>query len=157
MEKGSGLFRIEEAGYSDLPEMTMLLGVLFSIESDFTPSSSRQKKGLSMLLENRERARVFVAKSPDGRVVGMVSAQLVVSTAEGGYSSWIEDVVVHPDCRDLGIGKALLEGATDWSWRMGATRCQLMADHDNSPAQAFYDFLGWRATRLGVRRLVRER
>jgi GNAT superfamily N-acetyltransferase len=82
----------------------------------------------------------------------MGSAQLVISTAEGAPSAWIEDIVVHPAYRRRGIGKLLLEHLLAWAKTRGATRAQLVADKDNTGAELFYNGLGWHATRLAVRR-----
>ncbi len=145
--------RIDAARVEDVPALVVLLGELFSIEQDFSPDPERQARGLRLLLDQPERARIFVARDNPGTAVGMVSAQLVVSTAEGAYSAWIEDMVVAASHRGRGIGRALLGATLDWAREQGATRAQLLADLDNAPALAFYRRLGWRATRLNAQRL----
>jgi GNAT superfamily N-acetyltransferase len=80
--------------------------------------------------------------------VGMATAQLVVSTAEGAPSAWIEDVVVADWARRRGVGRRLVHAALAWARERGATRCQLLADRENTAALAFYARLGWRSTRL---------
>ncbi len=99
------------------------------------------------MLEGSERRAVLVAVR-EGRVVGMVTAQLVVSTAEGAPSALVEDMVVDASERERGIGAALLRAIEAWSRARGATRLQLLADRDNAPALAFYARMGWRSTRL---------
>lgn len=140
---------IEPATHGDIPALLRLLAQLFSIEQDFTPDRERQRRGLEMLLAE-PRAGVFVARAMDGVAVGMASAQLVVSTAEGAASVWIEDVVVSPEMRGCGVGRALLAAVLEWAHARGATRAQLLTDLDNSPALAFYQRLGWQPTRLGA-------
>ena len=81
-------------------------------------------------------------------LVGMVTAQLVVSTAEGGLSAWIEDMVVAEEFRRKGIGCTLLDAMSAWAAEHGATRLQLLADRTNEPALRFYERMGWRQTRL---------
>jgi GNAT superfamily N-acetyltransferase len=78
----------------------------------------------------------------------MVTAQLVVSTAEGGPSALVEDMVVDGAERGAGLGRSLLEAVEEWSRRRGATRLQLLADRENTPALRFYERLGWSGTRL---------
>ena len=78
----------------------------------------------------------------------MVSAQLVISTAMGAPSAWIEDMVVLEEFRGRGVGKALLEKAGEWSKSKGAKRVQLVADADNISALEFYKHLDWQPTRL---------
>ena len=136
----------------DLERLVGLLDLLFTIEADFRPDPARQQQGLALLLDD-ERARVLVAERADG-VVGMCTGQLVVSTAEGGPALLVEDVVVDPDHRGRGVGRALLAALADWARGRGVRRLQLLADGNNGPALAFYDRLGWRATALVCRRLT---
>ena len=136
----------------DLERLVGLLDLLFTIEADFRPDPARQQQGLALLL-GEERARVLVAERADG-VVGMCTGQLVVSTAEGGPALLVEDVVVDPDHRGRGVGRALLAALADWARGRGVRRLQLLADGTNGSALAFYDRLGWLATALVCRRLT---
>lgn len=144
---------IDPARPQDLPALVALLAGLFSIEQDFTPDPGRQRRGLELLLAAPERAVVMVARNGDA-VAGMVSAQLVISTAEGAPSAWIEDMVIAAPYRRQGIGRELLGAILDWAKGKGATRAQLLVDLDNAPALAFYERLGWQPTRLGARRVM---
>lgn len=144
---------IAPAATADIPELLSLLEALFSIEQDFRPDPERQRRGLELLLARPDAARVLVARNAAGKVLGMASAQLVISTAEGAPSAWIEDVVVAEGHRGAGIGGALLAAVLDWAKARGATRAQLLADLDNAPALHFYERLGWQPTRLGARRI----
>ncbi|MBL8540180.1 MAG: GNAT family N-acetyltransferase [Betaproteobacteria bacterium] len=140
---------IAPACAEDVPALQALLAALFSIEVDFHPDAGRQRRGLELLLADTERAVVMTARAA-GDVVGMASAQLVVSTAEGAYSAWIEDVVVAERCRGRGIGALLLTALLDWARGKGATRAQLLADRTNALSLGFYRHLGWQATQLGA-------
>lgn len=101
---------------------------------------------------------LLVARSNDGVAVGMASAQLVISTAEGAPSAWIEDVVVQQALRGQGIARLLLEGLLDWAQRHGATRAQLLADNANTSALDFYRHIGWQPTQLSAwRRSLHDR
>ncbi|HET9553770.1 MAG TPA: GNAT family N-acetyltransferase [Anaeromyxobacteraceae bacterium] len=131
----------------DLDALVRLLGQLFALEQDFTPDEPRQRRGLALLLERPASAAVLVAEQ-SGRVVGMVTAQLVVSTSEGALSALVEDMVVDAPARGGGAGRLLLQGIEAWAARVGATRLQLLADRDNAPALDFYARLGWSPTKL---------
>lgn len=148
------MIRIEPALASDIPALVKLLESLFAIELDFTFDAARQQRGFERLLaEPRDRATLLVARSDD-TVAGMASGQLVISTAEGAPSVWIEDVVVDEPFRGQGVGRALLRGVIDWAVGHGATRAQLLADRDNEQAIAFYRHLGLEVTNLIALRLV---
>ena len=115
---------LRQATEEDLDAPVGLLGVLFSIESDFRPDSRRQRRGLRLLLRDPERRVVLVAER-EGRVIGMVSVQLVVSTAEGAPSGLLEDMVVEDAARGEGTGASLLRAAEAWAFERGATRIHL--------------------------------
>ena len=141
---------IERALEADVPALIELLAELFAIESDFSADRSKQRRGLELLLSQPDdRAVVMVARSAD-RVVGMASAQLVISTAEGAASAWIEDVVVRKDLRGQGVAWLLLQDLLAWAERHGATRAQLLADNANRPALDFYRHIGWQPTQLAA-------
>jgi len=147
--------KIEAAQEADIPQLVGLLNDLFGVEFDFSADASRQRRGLELLIDEAatsERLTLAVARDEHGRAVGMASAQLVISTAEGALSAWIEDVVVHPDFRRQGLGKLLLEHLLAWAKARGATRAQLVADRENLGAELFYNGLAWQSTQLTVRR-----
>ena len=144
---GPAWLRIRRARASDLGSLVRLLEQLFALEADFTPDAHRQSAGLGAMLRDPRRRAVLLAER-GGRVVGMVTAQLVVSTAEGGPAALVEDVVVDAPERGRGAGRALLEAIAAWARARGAERLQLLADDGNTPALAFYARLGWRRTRL---------
>lgn len=137
---------IRPATGTDTPVMIELLRQLFTIEEDFVFDAERQQRGLELLLA-AATAIVLVADDR-GAVVGMASAQLLISTAEGAPCLLIEDVVVTPGRQNRGIGTALLTGLASWGGSRGARRMQLLADRTNSRALDFYRQKGWLQTRL---------
>jgi GNAT superfamily N-acetyltransferase len=149
---------IRRATAADVDALVPLLGELFSIEADFAPDADRQRRGLALLLADPAQRLVLVAERARGAararperppaLVGMVTVQLVVSTAEGGLSALVEDMVVAAGERGRGTGRRLLERAGGWARGRGASRLQLLADRENEPALRFYERLGWRGTRL---------
>jgi GNAT superfamily N-acetyltransferase len=142
---------ITPASEADIPDLIDLLGILFSIEQDFSPDPDKQRRGLAALLAS-PTGHIAIARDATSRAIGMATAQLLISTAEGAPSAWIEDVVVREDFRGKGLGRALLDAVLAWARTRGAVRAQLLADLDNAPALAFYDRLDWQPTRLGARR-----
>jgi GNAT superfamily N-acetyltransferase len=119
---------------------------LFSIEKDFSFNREKQKTALAMLIENTNAA-VFAAEH-DGRVIGMVTGQLVISTAEGGYSVLLEDMSVTEQFRYKGIGIYLLDQLAAWGKERSASRIQLLVDRTNSTAVKFYSRNGFSGSRM---------
>jgi len=138
---------VRPARFGDLDDLVRLLSLLFSIEADFQPDPERQRRGLALMLSDPGQRAVLVVER-EGRVRGMVTAQLVVSTAEGGASALVEDMVVDEAERGHGLGRLLLQAIEAWAAARGATRLQLLADRENAPALAFYARLGWASTQL---------
>src|SRR5512135_298498 len=94
---------VRQASAADLDPLVLLLRALFAIEADFAFDESKQRRGLRLLLAD-DRACLLVAEA-ESAVVGMCSGQLVISTAEGGPSLLVEDVVVHESFRGRGVGR----------------------------------------------------
>lgn len=144
---------IRDATEKDVPQLINLLRDLFSIEADFKPDVDKQAAGLKMLLSQPSHGVIKVAMTHDGDLVGMVSAQLVISTAQGSYSAWVEDMVIDAKCRQQGVGKRLLSAVLGWAKEKGATRAQLLVDIENTSALGYYQHLGWETTQLNARRV----
>lgn len=141
------MITIRRAGKPDIDAMTSLLQELFSIETDFVIDVGKQKAGLMLLLADTDKRMVFVA-ADDQELAGMVTAQLVVSTAAGGHAALLEDMVVREKLRSRGIGAALFEAVQAWAAEKNAKRLQLLADERHEPALAFYKKLGFTGSRM---------
>src|SRR3954468_6185228 len=137
---------IRTAKLADVPAMAGLLAELFAIETEFAVDRAKQERARAMIIE-RPSAAAWVAEV-DGRIEAMVTAQTVVSTAEGGESVWIEDVMVREAFRKRGIGRKLVQAVEQWCSGRGVTRMQLLADGGNDGAMEFYPRRGW--TRTGM-------
>lgn len=145
--------RIDDAVEADIPALVGLLAELFSIEKDFRPDTEKQIRGLGMLIGRPQQGAIKVARDENGKVIGMVSAQLVISTAQGAPSAWVEDMVISAPWRAQGLGRTLLDAALQWARDKGATRAQLLVDIENTPAVGYYSHLGWESTQLQARRI----
>jgi N-acetylglutamate synthase-like GNAT family acetyltransferase len=137
---------IRRAEREDLPALTELLHQLFSLEQDFTVDEEKQKRGLSLLLEDKT-SHILVAET-SGRVIGMCSLLTFISTAEGGSVGIIEDFVVNEKYRGQSTGTRLMEAAINEAEKLGLLRLQLLADKENSPALEFYAKRNWKPTSL---------
>ena len=136
------------ATVADLDEMVTLLAQLFEIETDFPVDAAKQRHGLELLLSEAGDRHCALVAEVNGRVVGMCTAQLLVSTSEGAHKALIEDVVVTHEFRGHGIGAQLMHAMEGWAREHGATRLDLLADRTNTSAVAFYERDEWQRTRL---------
>lgn len=138
---------IRRAKKEDIDILVGLLESLFAIETDFSIDVKKQRKGLSLMLEQADRSCILVAECNE-KVIGMCTGQLLVSTAEGSLKAIVEDVVVVEDKRGLGIGSALLLEIEKWAICCGANRIDLLADQRNDRALNFYNNQKWKRTEL---------
>ena len=139
---------IQKASSEDLQAMAKLLAVLFAIESDFAIDYQKQYAGIKRLFED-ERSDLLVAKH-EGKVVGMLTMQRLISSAEGDNVGQIEDLVVDEEYRKMGIGSRLINQMRALALEYGYKRIQLAADIHNDNALSFYTRRGFRKTHLNV-------
>ncbi len=129
--------KIEMATTSDIPTLCTLLDYLFSQEIEFKSNHETQSRGLEMILNNNNIGNIFVAKKNE-KIIGMVILLYTVSTALGEQVVLLEDMVVSPNERELGIGSKLLDHAVKYATEKGCKRITLLTDKMNIRAQKFY-------------------
>ncbi len=129
--------KIEIATTSDIPVLCTLLDYLFSQEVEFKPDHETQSRGLEMILNNNNSGNIFIAKKNE-KIIGMVILLYTVSTALGERVALLEDMVVSPNERELGIGSMLLDHAVKYATEKGCKRITLFTDKINIRAQKFY-------------------
>ena len=90
-----------------------------------------------------------------GEVVGLVATHVVPRLDGELLSCRIVDVVVAPDYRRRGVGRALLGAAEEEARQRGARRLDLSSGDWRPDAHAFYERLGFESFSRGfVKRLV---
>ena len=129
--------KIELATTADIPTLCSLLDHLFSQEVEFKPNHEIQSRGLEKILNNNNIGNIFVAKK-NKKIIGMVILLYTASTALGERVALLEDMVVSPNERGLGIGSMLLDHAVKYATEKGCKRITLLTDKMNIRAQKFY-------------------
>lgn len=139
---------------ADLEALVELVEVLCEQEMEFNPDAPTQRRGLHAPVADPGHGRVLVAEL-EGRMVGMVSIQLTVSTALGAPAAILEDLIVDPQCRGAGIGSTLLASAIEQAEALGCRRITLLVDADNADAQRLYERHGFLpSTMVPMRRFL---
>lgn len=85
-----------------------------------------------------ERSTIFVTED-EGRLTGLCSACIDLDSVRFGTRCWVEDLVVDPELRSRGHGKALLDAAKDWGREHGATHLELDSGNARTEAHRFYE------------------
>lgn len=137
---------IEIAEPKDIKSMNKLLEQLFALERDFEYDEEKHTTAFKMLMED-PKSTIIVAKY-QGLVVGLCSMQQLISTASGGISGVIEDVVVQKSYRKLGVGSRMIDYLVSIAQEKNFKRLQLGADRANTKALHFYLSKGFKTTNL---------
>lgn len=137
---------IRAAHQGDVGSLVHLLEYLFNLEEDFSFDEKLQARGVKLLIESP--GAILLVAEKEKNIVGMVSGQRVISTAEGGPALLMEDLVVTADWQNQGIGSALLLALETWATTNNINRIQLLADRNNHHALSFYKNHDWLGTKL---------
>ena len=72
------------------------------------------------------------------RLLGLASVYVDIESIRYGRRCWLQDLVVTREARGLGIGKLLLDAASDWARGRGCTHLQLSSGMGRRDAHRFY-------------------
>jgi ribosomal protein S18 acetylase RimI-like enzyme len=148
--EGPGRVTVRPARPADLPAMRELFDQLDELQRDwrvFRPRSGIREEYVAEYERAmaREGAAVFVAEEagPGSRVVGMCYAHEVVPSGHSDDRAVeLSSVVVAPDSRRRGIGRALVEAGARFAESRGTDRLTILVFAAN-PALGFWEELGF--------------
>ncbi len=130
-------FFIRRMRESDLPAVRAIEALSFSNPwSDNTFRGEIQNTAISFPM--------VVVRRPGETVVGYIIYWQIRDDVQ------VNNVAVHPDCRGLGLGEALMRYAIDRTREAGAAFMTLEVRQSNAPALALYKKLGFEI--MGVRK-----
>jgi len=132
-----------QATLSDIESLLSLLHILFDYE-EITFRENKHRKALKMILDANQKC-IMVAENHE-KIVGMCAAQLFISTVEGGYAAFIEDIIVAPAYRKKGIAKKLIHKMEQWAKKENVYRLQLLVHKNNTSAKKLYKLLNFSST-----------
>lgn len=97
-----------------------------------------------------------VAEDEAGRVVGTLQLTFIPGLSRGGaLRGQIEAVRVASSLRGRGIGAEMIGWAVEECRRRGCAMVQLTTDRSRTDAHRFYDRLGFEASHLGYKMVLR--
>jgi GNAT superfamily N-acetyltransferase len=110
-----------------------------------SPGAERVMQRFLADLTSSSHAFLFVAEY-HGRTVGFVSGELRESSPTFRPKIWasVDDVFVESNYRNLGVGRALVEGVKAWAKERGADGVSLQVAAANARGRKFYEDLGFR-------------
>ena len=96
----------------------------------------------------------FMLAREGGRVVGVAYVVTILSAEHCGPVAWLEELYVTPDCRNRGIGTALVTAVLERAQEAGVLAVDLEIDAGHKRVISLYQRLGFR--RLERSRWIRE-
>ncbi len=111
--------RLRPAGKGDLPVVTELLAHL-----GYTPESSLLSEAFHRVLTD-ESLHILLA-ADNVQCLGLITLRTQVCLRLAGTLASIEELVVHPRARGLGIGSQMLEWAKNQAEAMRAVRLEVI-------------------------------
>ena len=105
-------------------------------------------------MENDPDRTVLVAEQR-GQIIGTLDL-LIVANLTHDAQPWAvaDNLVVDPDLRRRGIGRALMEDALDRAFQAGCYKVELLSHEGGQDAHAFYTALGFTEAAEGFRRYL---
>lgn len=115
--------------------------------SDTEAQQQAEKQFAELLAQGVETPEHHVLVAGNGtRRVGMLWLWLKGRT--DGVHAFVYDIVVEPDCRGQGFGRAIMEAAEDYAHQHHAVRIGLHVHASNTVACALYEHLDYETTDL---------
>jgi GNAT superfamily N-acetyltransferase len=103
------------------------------------PPGYTDARGLAGIHEalDSPAAEILLAEDEDA-IVGMASLHEAFVSIRHGKRCWLQDLVVTASRRSSGIGKALLDAASEWARERGCTHVMLDSGNARKDAHRFY-------------------
>jgi ribosomal protein S18 acetylase RimI-like enzyme len=157
----SAVLRIRPATSADISTIGRLGALLVRAHHDFDPkrfipATSRTAEGYGSYLGSQlqEPDIVVLVAEQNGEVVGYTYAGIEGTDymALRGPAGALYDIVVDPEQRGRGVGRALLDATLDELKARGAPRVVLSTAERNEPAQRLFERAGFRRTMIEMTR-----
>jgi GNAT superfamily N-acetyltransferase len=109
------------------------------------PSDNAFLAGVENLIEDRNTEYVLAAVDDDSPPSGVAQLRFRHGIWRAGGDCLVEDVFVDASARGHGVGRALLEMATERALERGCRRMELDVNEENPAAIALYTSFGFTA------------
>ena len=103
------------------------------------------KRFTAARLHNNE-STIFIAIDNEGVIRGFVQLYPSFCSIDAGKILILHDLFVEESVRNQGVGKLLMDKATEYARKNDVVRIDLLTDKTNYPGQALYEKLGYEKT-----------
>lgn len=135
--------KIRRADEKDMPELVRVYLEGYKGLEEYSYTHPDDVQAYLNWLFRRDVAGIWVAEE-DGKIVGFLAGDgNWFSKREGKVVGAIHELVVLPEYRNKGIGKALVQKALEYFKSRGLDRAELWVGDENKQALEFYKSLGF--------------
>jgi ribosomal protein S18 acetylase RimI-like enzyme len=107
------------------------------------PSDERGAREFLTARLRLNESQILLARDAHGEALGFIQLYPLFSSVRMVRTWLLNDLFVAAHARRQGVAKALLEAAAAHARKSGVASLSLSTAHDNLPAQALYESLGW--------------
>ncbi|HEY6761284.1 MAG TPA: GNAT family N-acetyltransferase [Baekduia sp.] len=107
------------------------------------PSDNAFLAGVERLMDDRDTDFILAAADDDSPPSGIAQLRYRMGIWRAGRDCLIEDVFVQDPARGRGVGRALLDFATERAVARGCRRMELDVNESNTAALALYESFGF--------------
>lgn len=129
---------VRPATAADVEAVLALVSQLFDPPGARAPgyTEERGRYGIRWAIEGAD-SDILLALDGE-RLLGLASVYADIQSIRYGKRCWLQDLVVDKGQRSRGIGKILLDAATEWARERGCTHLQLSSGMGRVDAHRFY-------------------
>ena len=107
------------------------------------PSDAQGAREFLTVRLRLNESQILIARDAHGEPLGFTQLYPLFSSVRMVRTWLLNDLFVAAHARRQGVAKALLEAAAVHARKSGVASLSLSTAHDNLPAQALYESLGW--------------
>lgn len=107
------------------------------------PSDAQGAREFLTVRLRLNESQILIARDAHGEPLGFTQLYPLFSSVRMVRTWLLNDLFVAAHARRQGVAKALLEAAAVYARKSGVASLSLSTAHDNLPAQALYESLGW--------------
>ena len=139
---------IERATQTEVDALTKLLQRQFD-EHQIDVSVDVLREAITKVLQS-DRWGLFLVAREESQIIGVAAISYAWTLEHGGKSAWLDELYVIPECRNTGVGSALLERTIEEVQKEGCRAIDLEVKEQHHRAEHLYE-------RKGFRRIKRVR
>jgi GNAT superfamily N-acetyltransferase len=135
---------IVEATPADLPELLPLMRAYCDFYGTAPPDAGMEEMARALF---DGEGFILLARAKGELAVGFATVDFRWSLLRGSRVATLEDLLVEPEFRGLGLADRLIEACADRAREAGAAALEWQTALDNQRAQAVYDRIGAKPSR----------